>query len=365
MLDSLLAELRSATEEQLADLLSALNRGMAVYDARTGPSEKTPAKKPAAAAAGRPKKEPLPAPPKPEDSEEAPDAADYRLDPSDIKEDVCVGRVLKGNEDKRWSPAVYSESQCGAEVEEDGLCKTCLARSQRFAADPKPGRWDGRITEDPLPWQHMLGTAWAVQALASGKLKWLGGAAAPTGGAGTDSASVSSGSDSTASGKMSVAEAKAAAKVAKEAEKAAAAAKKAADKEAAKAAKEAEKAAAKALKEAEKAAAKAAKEAEKASKAATKPATKAAAAPKKAAAASATETVPAKADTSADVIATQGEMQAINGDLRWIVGKKVYEYDFFTNGAGAYVGRLGADGETIDTDIPEEDAAEEESADEE
>ena len=364
MLGSLLAELRSATEEQLADLLSALNRGMAVYDARTGPSEKTPAKKPAAAAAGRPKKEPLPAPPMPEDSEEAPDAASYRLDPSDIKEDVCIGRILKGLEDKRWSPAVYAEAQCGAAPLEGGdLCKTCQARFDKFTDNPvSKSDWNGLITEEPLPRCHMLGTAWAASSLP----KWKGGAT-PTGGAGTDSASVASGSDSTASGKMSVAEAKAAAAAKKAAEKEAAKAAKEAEKAAAKAAKEAEKAAAKALKEAEKAAAKAAKEAEKASKAASKPATKAAAAPKKAAAAAAAETVPAKADTSADVIATEGKMEAINGDLRWIVGKKVYEFDFFSNGAGAYVGRLGADGETIDTDIPEEDAAEEEeeSADEE
>ena len=345
ILDTLLEALKAAPEEQLAEeqraeLQAVLNRGREMV--------KAPVKKPAAdgAAAGRPKKETLPPPPMPEGGEGAPDAADYRLAPSDIKEDVCVGRHLK-SPDKRWSIKVFTEAQCGAEVEEDGLCKTCLARSQRFAADPKPGKWDGRVTEDPLCWQHMLGTAWAVQAQASGKLKWQ-----PAVGGVTDSASVVSSSDSATSGKMSVVEAKAAAKVTKETEKAAAKAAKEAEKAAAKAAKEAEKAAIKAAKEAEKAA----KEAEKATKAvASKPKPKA-----KAKAAAETAAVPAKADTDAEVVETDGELKALGGGLYWLKGQKLYNFDMATNSAGAYVGILCADGETIDKDAKEDESSDEE-----
>ena len=206
-------------EEQVADILSALHRDQPQKVAVV-------AKKPAGAAAGRPKKEILPAPPKPEDRDDAPNAADYRLDPSSIKEDVCVGRNLKGNEDKRWAPAVYSESQCGGDLQEgDDLCKTCRTRADKFAEAPASrSDWNGRVTEEPLARCHMLGTAWAASSLP----KWKGG---PVGGAGTDTASIVSGSDSTASGKMSVAEAKAAAKADKEAAKEAAKA----EKEAAKA----------------------------------------------------------------------------------------------------------------------------------
>ena len=227
-------------EEQVAELLQAVvNRGGQEL-------AKAPVKKPAAA--GRPKKEILAAPPKPEDGDDAPDAADYRLTPSDITEDVCVGRILKGNEDKRWSPAVYSESQCGGDLlDGDDLCKTCRTRADKFAQNPAAkSDWNGRVTEEPLGRCHMLGTAWALE---TSFPKWKGGAAA-VGGAGTDTASIVSSSDSSASGKMSVAEAKAVAKATKDAEKAAA-----------KAAKDAEKAATKAAKDAEKAATKAAKDA--------------------------------------------------------------------------------------------------------
>jgi len=346
ILDTLLTALKAAPEEQLADILSALHRDRPQKVAVV-------AKKPASAA-GRPKKETLPAPAMPVDGDDAPDAADYRLAPSDIKEDVCVGRVLKGNEDKRWSPAVYSESQCGGDLlDGDDLCKTCRTRADKFAENPtSKSDWNGRVTEEPLGRSHMLGTAWAASSLP----KWKGGAAA-NGGAGTDTASIVSSSDSSASGKMSVAEAKAAAKATKEAEKEAAKAAKDAEKAAAKAAKEAEKAAAKAVKDAEKAAAKAAKAsavvAEKATKAVKEP--KAKKEPK----ATTTTAVAAKAEVAAEVVETEGEMKAIEGNLYMLKGKKVYEYDMFSNASGAFVGILGADGESIDRDAKEEDDDEE------
>jgi hypothetical protein len=339
ILDSYAHARIACLEEQVAELQAVINRG----------GQKAPVKKPAAgAAAGRPKKETLPAPAMPVDGDDAPDAADYRLAPSDIKEDVCVGRVLKGNEDKRWSPAVYSESQCGGDLlDGDDLCKTCRTRADKFAENPtSKSDWNGRVTEEPLGRSHMLGTAWAASSLP----KWKGGAAA-NGGAGTDTASIVSSSDSSASGKMSVAEAKAAAKATKEAEKEAAKAAKDAEKAAAKAAKEAEKAAAKAVKDAEKAAAKAAK----ASAVVAEKATKAVKEPK----ATTTTAVAAKAEVAAEVVETEGEMKAIEGNLYMLKGKKVYEYDMFSNASGAFVGILGADGESIDRDAKEEDDDEE------
>jgi chemotaxis protein histidine kinase CheA len=332
-------------EEQVAELQAVVNRGGQEL-------AKAPVKKPAAA--GRPKKEILAAPPKPEDGDDAPDAADYRLTPSDITEDVCVGRILKGNEDKRWSPAVYSESQCGGDLlDGDDLCKTCRTRADKFAENPtSKSDWNGRVTEEPLARSHMLGTAWAASSLP----KWKGGAAA-VGGAGTDTASIVSSSDSSASGKMSVAEAKAATKATKAAavvaEKAAAKAAKAAaavaEKEAAKAAKEAEKAATKATKDAEKAAAKAAKASAAATKAVKEPKAKK----------EATTAVAAKAEVAAEVVETEGEMKAIEGTLYMLKGKKLYEYDMFSNASGAFVGILGADGDSIDRDAKEEDDDEE------
>ena len=200
-------------------------------------------------------KETLPAPAMPVDGDDAPDAACYRLNPFDIKEDVCVGRKLFGNEDKRWTPAVYSESQCSRKrLDGDDLCKTCRALADKYAG--KAGSWCGRVTEEPFDWQHMLGTAWAVKCLASGKLTWNGTTA--IGGAGTDSVS-----KVPALAAAAKAAEKAAAKEANKAAKAAKAAEKAAAKEAKAAAKEAKAAEKAAAKEA-KAAAKAAKEAGKA-----------------------------------------------------------------------------------------------------
>jgi hypothetical protein len=197
---------------------------------------------------------------------EAPGPEAYRQSPADIKLDVCVGRAIV-TPDKRWSIAIYSEAQCGADVEDgEDLCAACAEKEASFGADKKFRKWHGRITEDPYGWQHMLGTAWAQQAMESGKLFW-NPAGAAVGGAGTgDSGSVTSNTSSTVS---AAAAKKAALKAEKEAKKAEERAAKAAEKEAEKAAKAA-------LKEAAKAAAKAEKEAEKAAKAALKKAAKAA-----------------------------------------------------------------------------------------
>ena len=223
----------------------------------------------------------------------APPESAYRMDPASIVDGVCMARKVVCP-DKRWTIAIYAESQCGStRVAGTDLCAGCIEKKAKYDACPSYHSWNGMITEPPLDWQHMLGTAWAVQNMASGRLRWMGFVAA--GGAGDSSASESESVVTTSTGaststaaadlkaqkaaeKAALKEAKAAEKEAKAAEKAAAKAAKAAEKEAAAALKAAEKAA----KIAEKEAAKAAKAAEKEAKAAEKEAAKAAKAAAKA-----------------------------------------------------------------------------------
>lgn len=326
--EQILNALRGATEEQLVSLNALLSR-----KTLSGPKKSV----------GRPRKEAVAtvAPALPESDGDAPSADAYRLKEEDIDMSTCLGRKLKGGEDKRWKPVIYRESQCGSAVE-DGcdLCKTCQRRLEKFVETPKPGDWTGRVTEEPLGWVHMLGTEWADEK----KPKWIGGSAVEA----SETGSVAS-APSAASSKKS-AEEKAAEKEAKKAEKAEAAAAKKAEKEAekaaAKAAKEAEKAAAKAAKEAEKEAAKA----EKAAAAAAKKAEKAAKTPVKKAAAP--KAVPAKAATEVEAVDAAGELKLIDGTLYMVRSGNVYEYDEISEKAGDFVGRLTAD-ESIDAEAEE------------
>ena len=337
-IETLMAELRSAPAELLADILQELNRGIPLLNERMGPVKPASAKK----GPGRPKKEAAAPVELPAAEDGAPDASAYRL--ADTDETVCVGRSLTGGEDKRWSPTVYREKQCGGvQVEGSDLCTTCCRRLEKYASDPKAGPWTGRVTEEPEPWTHMLGTTWAE----SKQPKWKGSSGDAASVAETESVA------SAPSTKASKLEQKAAKEAEKEAKKAAADAEKEAKKAAAAAEKEAKKeaaaAASAAAKEAKKAAAAAEKEAKKAEAAATK---KPAAAKKPAASAVASE---AKADASAVAVETDGELTMLDGTFYWVLpGKKVYEWDELAEKAGDYVGRLRAD-ETIDTDAAEED----------
>jgi hypothetical protein len=129
---------------------------------------------PAAAAkkpAGRPKRAIVSLPEPSEDG--APTAGDYRLKEEEINADTCLGRHLRGGEDKRWKPAVYREAQCGGKiVEGSNLCEACSRRLEKYVVDPAPGAWTGLVTEEPLDWVHMLGTAWAEWR----QPKWIGDA---------------------------------------------------------------------------------------------------------------------------------------------------------------------------------------------
>jgi hypothetical protein len=374
--ESLLSVLRAASSEEMAELLTELNRGMPLWrspeEGKALGARAKMAARAAAAAALLPEAE----------DGEAPLPSAYRIAAADIDYSTCVGRRLADStKDTRWKPAVYREFQCAKPLAATGgdLCETCRARKDRYDAAPSPKvEWMGRITEEPLGWLHMLGTEWATGPKAP---KWVGGDGA------SDTASVSSAGSgateqmsatSTVASVPSTSKAvdKAAAATAKAAEKAAAAAAKVAAKEAEKAAKEkakaeekaakeAAKAEEKAAKEAAKAAEKAAKEAAKAEEKAAKEAAKAAkatkvAAPKKAAAAGAgagagAAAVAAKAaPASSDTSATEGEIKLIGADLYIVKGRNVYGYDAATEKAGDFVGRLGEDGETIDADADEE-----------
>ena len=229
-IDTLITTLRAASDAQFLTFMQLLNdRGIPLFHA-------------AEAAPVVPVAEPVAEP-------VVPAPSDYRVCAADIDHSTCLGRVLKGGEDKRWKPIIYRESQCGKKQVEGGdLCTICTKNEAAY--DGKVGPWRLRVTEEPPGWLHMLGTTWAA------KKKPVFNAAA------SSSASTVGDSESDAEPKDAAKATKAAAKAEAKAAKEAAAAAKAAAKEA----KDAEKAAAKEAAAAEKAAAKEAKAAAKAIK---------------------------------------------------------------------------------------------------
>jgi hypothetical protein len=255
---------------------------------------------------------------------EEPTAEDYRLDEVDAT--LCQGRKLK-TEDKRWSPAVYHESQCQGKPSDDGLCTGCASLLEKETEAGKFKRWNGRVGEDPLDHVHMLGSAWAE------KCKWNASASASA----------------------------AASPAAAEKPEKAAAEKPKADVAAKAAAKEAEKAAKAAAKEAEKAAKAAAKEAEKAAAKAAKEAAAGAAKAVKAAKEKPKKESPKKAKTVA-VAATEApisgdhDIMLIDGEMRAVKNGNVYEMDELTQEPGDFIGRLTGtkDAPSIDPDAEEE-----------
>jgi len=324
-LASLLDLLRTASEQDRAAFAAALN---------LAPAAPVAAKK----SAGRPKKAVAAAAVSlPEAGEDgAPSAEDYRLKEEEISADTCLGRRLKGGEDKRWKPAVYREFQCGGKnVEGSNLCETCTRRLEKYVAAPKAGDWTGIVTEEPLDWMHMLGTAWA----ADKQPKWVGVITSASG----SEASSEAGEVVAAAPKVSRAEA-AAGKAQEKAQALIAKAQKKADEAAAKLLQKAEATAAKA---AEKAAAKAA---EKASKPKV---SKAKAVPSVASAAAAAAPMEAAASTAAAPVVVEGEMKLFDGTFYMVKGRNVYEYDSMTETTGDFVGGLAEDGESIDTAITE------------
>jgi len=288
----------------------------------------------------------VPAPPPAGGAEGAPVAADYRVNSSSINDSVCLGRRIKGGEDKRWKPAVYRESQCGAAVVEGSdLCTKCQGRSEKYDADPTPkADWTGRINEEPLDWVHMLGTPWAL----AKKPVFQGGP-------------VFTGSASSAASSAPASEGEEEAPVASSSSSAGASV------PPPPATKKAAAAAAKALKDKEKADKKAAAEKAKADKEAAKAAKKAAPKAKKAPKAAGgaggppppAEAAVSEAEEAEDV---EGAIKLIDGIMYIIKDGNVYECEetgeeFKT---GDYVGRLKEGGESIDTEAEEVKAEEEE-----
>jgi len=153
MMDVLMTTLRGATDTEMLAFMQLLNdRGIPLFYA--GEEARTPKKEPKA------KAEPKVAMPVAMDGA-APDASEYRIAEADVDHTTCVGRLIQDScADKRWSKTVYREMQCGKKIAEDSdLCKICAKREEKY--EGKPGPWRGRVTEEPLSWLHMLGTAWA------------------------------------------------------------------------------------------------------------------------------------------------------------------------------------------------------------
>lgn len=323
-LASLLDLLRTASEQDRAAFAAALN---------LAPAAPVAAKK----SVGRPKKAAAAvAVSLPEAGEDgAPSAEDYRLKEEEINADTCLGRRLKGGEDKRWKPAVYREFQCGGKnVEGSNLCETCTRRLEKYVAAPKAGDWTGIVTEEPLDWMHMLGTAWALEK----QPKWIGVITSASGSeAGSEAGEVVA-----AAPKVSRAEA-AAAKAQEKAQALIAKAQKKADDAMAKAQKKAEEAAAKA----------AAKAAEKASKPKVSKAKATASSVSAAPAPAAAPSQEAAASTASAPVVVEGELKLIDGTFYMVKGRNVYEYDSMTEATGDFVGGLAEDGESIDTAITE------------
>jgi len=169
MMDVLMTTLRGATDAEMLAFMQLLNdRGIPLFNAgeeARAPEPKAVAK-PKPTAEPKPKKEPKEPKPKVEvempvtADGSAPEASAYRI--AAVDHTTCVGRLIDGC-DKRWSPHILREKQCGKEVV-DGydLCKRCSVHEARYAeTEKKTGQWTGRVTEEPLEWVHMLGTAWA------------------------------------------------------------------------------------------------------------------------------------------------------------------------------------------------------------
>ena len=340
-LESRVSEVESSAEEIIAlrERVAALEGRLAVLEAAPVKSGK------AASVTGgkRVKKAPAEPVPLPEAAEGAPEASAYRV--SEVQEGVCVGRLFTES-DRRWSPAIYGERQCGGAIAdgETDLCATCARRLAKYAVDSKPGPWLGRLTEEPLGWCHMLETTWAE----TKKPRWRGEDA----GSASESSSVSSAATGGAKpGRKPSTGAPAKTDEEKAAEKAEKEAKKAAEK----AEKEAQKAAEKAEKEAKKAAEKAEKEAQKAAEKAKKAAEKPAAAPKKAAGGKKAdvETPAAPAATSGEAAETAHTLEWIDDKLRVVVGNDVYQWNEVTEERGELIGRK-VDGVLVPLEVAEE-----------
>jgi hypothetical protein len=380
--DTLIELLSTATAEQIATILAILHRGP--NPAETTVSAEKPeklSKSSKTSSSAKPAKTAKISMSLPSATEGAPTADSYRLNAVDVDSSVCVGRILKGGDDKRWKPIIYRESQCGSPLAPGSdLCSKCSKRAEKYATESKTGDWNGRVTEEPQGWVHMLGTEWAL----GKKPRFMSASSASSAASeehemsqhpsatdaeaedasDSESESVSSQTEmpatsasASASASAPVSDKKAAAAAAKAQKLAAATAAKEAkiaEKEAEKAKKLADKEAAAAKKLADKEAAVAAKKAEKAEKPVKKAEAKVSAPPASASASN------SAASEVTEVTEVTGELKLIDGTLYMVKTGNVYEYDELSEKAGDFVGRFTAD-ETIDTEADEVAAAESDS----
>ena len=330
----ILAVMKTASDGEMADLMAEMFRGNVIFQERcraagtlveeAGEEVATPVKAAKAAAASpkapaAPKKAAkAPAKAKKEvvaaEGEEQPVAASYRLEASEIKEELCQARKLEGGVDKRWSPAVYTETQCKRKpVEGAELCQLCADCFEKESQDEKFKKWFGLITEEPESTTHMLGTTWAA------KCKWVGtGAAAPA------SAPASPALPTGTAASPAPEEA------AEDGEESAPAPAAPAPKKEVKAP---------------------------APKKEAKAPAKAKAPPKAKEAKPIVAVLPAAAAADASepvTVAVAGELTLIGGDFYWVADGKVYSYDQIEDKQGEYKGRLTKE-ETIDESIAEDD----------
>ena len=310
--EQLLACLRALSAEEMAAIWTEIQRGAPAVKPPAAPASKERKPKAAAAAAA--------AAPEAEDGE-APSAASYRV--SSVKEGVCVARrISEGTKDARWKPAIYAEEQCGRAVEAGSdLCPICKNHLQKYTDNPSPkAGWHGRVSEEPLDWMHMLGTAWAAKA----NPRFGAGSAAVS-----EAASVASAPAAKPGRKP------------KQTEE---------EKAAAKEAKAAAAAEAKAAKAAEKAAIKAAADA------AAKKVREEAAAKKAAAGGGGGTPAPAaKADTATPAATVAHKIVCVAGEMYAVRGRNAFEYNPMDDSVGEYKGRLSEDGNSVDAEAPEEE----------
>ena len=86
-----------------------------------------------------------------------------RIQAKAINHSRCLARISE--KISGWKPAIHREKQC-QHLPAAGklLCGQCFLKLEKYTADPKPNSsWRGQITEEPLNWDHIVGTKWFTE----------------------------------------------------------------------------------------------------------------------------------------------------------------------------------------------------------
>jgi hypothetical protein len=107
-----------------------------------------------------------------------PTPADYRLKPEQIDNTVCMRRWYTDWTDKRWSPQVWGEYQCGSPatrtVGDKHICESCFRTYTTVSSETHTEselsklEWFGFIGDALPAYMHVPGSAW------SKKCRWMG-----------------------------------------------------------------------------------------------------------------------------------------------------------------------------------------------